>query len=185
MFCVNCGNRIDDGEAFCTRCGTRVPQIVNGNIQTEPVKHEEPVKQEEPVVSRKIVEYNPGIPVVCPGCGNYFPDDQKVCFICNSSLAGAIKAQMITESEAPKIDTTILNVVETEAKEKAEEKAEEVIAEQPKETAVPQMPELVIEDNKTEEPEVVKMAVPSVCAKCGADLVPGNKFCEECGAPIA
>lgn len=38
MFCSNCGNKIDDGAAFCPSCGTKVGAVVNQAEETVVVK---------------------------------------------------------------------------------------------------------------------------------------------------
>lgn len=37
--CKNCGAEIQDGAAFCTRCGTKVEEAESGRTEVEPEKN--------------------------------------------------------------------------------------------------------------------------------------------------
>lgn len=45
MFCVNCGNQIPDGAAFCPACGTRVNRSFNNDNLTNLKKQNQPSQQ--------------------------------------------------------------------------------------------------------------------------------------------
>ena len=62
MFCNNCGNQINPGEGFCTKCGTAVqsatPQATNNNIT---VNQEENKKANMLCVISLILKYGVGV----------------------------------------------------------------------------------------------------------------------------
>ena len=93
MFCVNCGNKIEDGMKFCPSCGTPVG-VIPAQEQSSNKKYDGAVKK-------------------CPNCGEILKSFETKCSSCGFEL------RSIKTTSALEEFTKRLNEIDDEKREKS------------------------------------------------------------------
>jgi len=187
MKCPKCGNTIQDDAVFCDRCGTRLtqpdprestaapasppasaqgiicPQCGASNMPGEMFCSEcgTPLAAPQPEPNAKIASppiddqlQQTGQGQLCPVCGVPVAPGDTFCYACGAELEATVIAQA-----SPREPTSHAEIAETQ------------VADASTEAAKP--------------PEAVPAsATPAECPACGAQINPGDVFCEFCGAAL-
>jgi predicted amidophosphoribosyltransferase len=166
--CPNCGATNMPGEMFCSECGTRLAAP-----QPEPA-----ALAERPAASTAVTEPN-----VCPDCGARLAEGDEFCYACGADLRNRRVAGAAPAPPAEAAPGVPPGVPPIEAAPPPLEEAGEVPA--PAETeagagaaAVPA---------PTPSYPAGDLAAPGAhlrCPACGAEVAPGDAFCEFCGAAL-
>lgn len=100
MICKNCGNEVNENDAFCRICGTKIEHIqcpYCGEAVEEGTVFctncGKKIGQPQPAEIDKKIE-----PKRCPVCGNEADEDNKFCIFCGAKLDGTEKPQTNTVS---------------------------------------------------------------------------------------
>ena len=170
--CPNCGNQTGETAVFCDQCGTRLPQPE--------------VAAAEPAAAPA------GGSVICPACGAGNVPGEAFCDFCGTPLDAPVpSAEPVPEMEP--VSSAEELEIETAAAEglapgAASETAPEATPGAASEAAPPEPPVAAEEAPPAEEPAAAAVAVleeKTLCPACGADVLPGEAFCANCGASLA
>ena len=88
--CTNCGNELEDGQMFCTVCGTKVElekeqEVVSEQPVLEEAVTEQPVETDNAVAEETKTEES-SAEAVCPYCGSALEPGQIFCTNCGQKL---------------------------------------------------------------------------------------------------
>ncbi len=169
--CPNCGANNTPGEMFCSECGTRLSAL-----QPEPAAVAE---RAAPAVRTD--------PNTCPECGAQLAEGDEFCYACGADLRDRViaEAPAPTAEEAPAAPTEAappssppVEVAPPPLEEVEEVPASAVTAAGTEAEAVPApTPAYVAPDLATPQSHLE-------CPACGAEVAPGDAFCEFCGAAL-
>jgi predicted amidophosphoribosyltransferase len=159
--CPNCGNEIGEGAIFCDQCGTRLPRA-------EAVAPQVPAAAETAAAPEVAAAPASGM-AICPTCGAGNVPGEAFCDYCGSPLEAPAPAA----EAAPGLDA--------------------LSAEAELELELPSEPDAELPTLGSAEPvappEVEAVPVPApeglTCPACGAEVLPGEAFCADCGASLA
>lgn len=171
--CPECGEAFKNGAVFCSKCGAKLPEIV----------------EEAPAMPENTQK--------CGKCGNVLKKEAVFCNVCGNKLdeqPAEETALQPSDNEAfaptteAKAEETVIEVKEEELKPVAEEVKEEVKADVVVE-------ETVVEEVKTEAAAEEKEAEAAeetaeenvdgkVCPNCGNKMYADDIFCNECGTKV-
>ena len=178
--CVKCGAVLEEGQKFCTVCGTKVEEEPAAPVYEEPAAP----AYEEPVTPPYEEVHIPEVTVpTCVKCGAVLEEGQKFCTVCGTKVEEEPAAPAYEEPAAPANE------------EPAAPPYEEVHI---PEVTVPTCLKCgaVLEEGQKfctvcgtkvgEEPAAPVQHMQSLtCRSCGAALKEGQKFCTKCGTPVA
>jgi hypothetical protein len=161
--CPNCGASNTPGEMFCSECGTRLAAP-----RPEPV-----AVAEQPAATSDVTAPN-----TCPQCGAQLAEGDEFCYACGADLRSFARATTPSEplvEAAPAVpeETAAPSPPAAEVTPPAEEEVEEAPA-----------PAVA---GPTAEAGAVPTPAPQTrleCPACGAEVAPGDAFCEFCGAAL-
>jgi len=205
MKCPNCGNQVQEDAVFCDQCGTRLPRpeaataVANASTTTQ-----QPAAEQEQAAGQGIVPAQEGR---CANCGTVNTPGEMFCGECGAPLA-APQPEPAAEVQAPAVPVAPApsgasrtcpdcgaTVAEGEefcyacgaemkaaaaASEAPAPAAESAAPAQPAEAAPPaEQPAPAAEAPAPEAPAARE------CPACGAEVNPGDAFCEFCGAALA
>lgn len=162
--CPNCGNQVGEKAVFCDQCGARLPQPQAAAA--------------EPAVAPA------GGSLICPACGAGNVPGEAFCDYCGTPL----EAPVPSAEPMPELEP-VSSAKELEVEPAAPEApAEEPVAEEPAEEVPPPEPSAAPEEAPPAE-EPIETVVPAVeekpvCPACGAEVLPGEAFCANCGASL-
>ena len=90
MICKNCGNEVDENDAFCRICGTKIEHIqcpyCGAAVEEGTVfctNCGKKIGQQQTAETDKKIE-----PKRCPACGSEVDEDSKFCIFCGRKLDG-------------------------------------------------------------------------------------------------
>ena len=153
-FCTNCGAVLQDGYAFCIKCGNPVnaTQSIPISRQDNAISHS--VNNSVPIQNNSIPQQNSTSPAsFCTNCGAVLQDGYAFCIKCGNPVNAT---QSIPTSRQ---DNAISHSVNNSAP----------IQNNSIEKSIPQQ-------NST--------SPASFCTNCGAVLQDGYAFCVKCGKPV-
>jgi predicted amidophosphoribosyltransferase len=173
--CPNCGNQTGETAVFCDQCGARLPQPEAAAV--------------EPAAAPA------GGSVICPACGAGNVPGEAFCDYCGTPLEAPVpSAEPVPEME-PVSSEKELEVepaapeTPTEEAVAGEPEAEPVTEEEPSADELPPGPAAVAEEAPPAEEPVAPAATAVeeqvLCPACGAEVLPGEAFCANCGASLA
>lgn len=66
MFCVKCGNQIQDGTAFCSACGNRVGEVpvASSSVTAMPVEDNVIIKSKKDLIYERFCQYMTSNPLI-------------------------------------------------------------------------------------------------------------------------
>lgn len=66
MFCVKCGNQIQDGTAFCSACGNRVGEVpvASSSVTVMPVEDNVIIKSKKDLIYERFCQYMTSNPLI-------------------------------------------------------------------------------------------------------------------------
>lgn len=120
----------------------------------------------------------------CNKCGAAVPDDAKFCIECGNNLEEQ-RAEAVKEAPGdPAVEETA-EAPETEGSEvKAPEAVDQAEDQEGKSEEIPEPDATEPADEETA-PEAGEEKAPAfTCPRCGAEVLPGDKFCTKCGATL-
>lgn len=209
-FCPQCGTILEQGSRFCQECGCDTKGYEDAEPEAPAVasvNDESPAP--EPDVFEEITKSEPF--KTCPKCGSGMIEEERFCQECGFDSSSAVKdaaeviqpphpeivAEKIMSSETSEEEPTIIAdekqfcsncgtsmiagdvfCQECGFKNATTEPASSIILQ-------PIQPEIVSEDVEPVSP-VEKEVIPATevkqfCPNCGASMVTGDVFCQECG----
>ena len=96
--CVKCGAVLEEGQKFCTVCGTKVEEEPAAPVYEEPVAP----AYEEPVTPPYEEVHIPEVTVpTCVKCGAVLEEGQKFCTVCGTKVEEEPAAPVYEEPAAP------------------------------------------------------------------------------------
>lgn len=170
--CPNCGANNTPGEMFCSECGTRLSAP-----QPEPA-----AVAERPTAFAAVIDPN-----TCPECGAQLAEGDEFCYACGADL----RDRVIAEAPAPTAEEA-----PAAAEEAAPPSSPPVEVAPPPLEEVEEIPAPAVTEAGTEAEAVpaptpaypaADLATPQShleCPACGAEVAPGDAFCEFCGAAL-
>lgn len=120
--------------------------------------------------------------MTCKKCGAEAPDDAKFCIQCGNNLEEQ-RVEEAKEAPEPSGDPAVEESVEKSEAESSDI-AESSSAAETEEAASDEAEEPKA-DAESQEPENQAPEAPAfTCPNCGAEILPGDKFCTKCGATL-
>lgn len=171
IICPNCGASNTPGEMFCSECGTRLSAP-----QPEPA-----AVAESPAAS-----VNVAAPNTCPECGAQVAEGDEFCYACGADLRGrALAASRPVEEAAPAAAEQVAPPSAPPVEVAPPQMEQEEQAPAPAATAATSEAEAA--PAPTPAATAPEPAAPQVlleCPACGAEVAPGDAFCQFCGAAL-
>lgn len=171
--CPNCGANNTPGEMFCSECGTRLSAP-----QPEPA-----VLAERPAAGAAVIDPN-----TCPECGATLAEGDEFCYACGADLRDRAVAASVPKPSAEAAPAAADQIAPPSSPpvEVAPPPLEEA-----GEVPAPAVTEAGAEAQAVPTPTplypAADLATPQShleCPACGAEVAPGDAFCEFCGAAL-
>jgi ribosomal protein L40E len=108
MFCTNCGNKLPEGAAFCSGCGTKIRASAPGVCTACGAK----LPEGAAFCSDCGAKIQASAPGVCTACGAELPDDAEFCINCgkavNLAAPGPMEPSRTVTSALPQSGTGLI-----------------------------------------------------------------------------
>ncbi len=161
--CPACGEPFKNGAVFCSKCGEKLPEIV----------------EEVPAI--------PDNAQKCCKCGNILKKEALFCNVCGNKLdeQAEITEVQANEALAPVTETEVVAETVVEVKEEELKPVETTV-----EADTEKKEEAVEEKTETATEETIEEAVSDdgsgekVCPNCGNKMYAEDIFCNECGTKV-
>lgn len=161
--CPNCGASNTPGEMFCSECGTRLAAP-----RPEPA-----AVAERPLASAAVTGPN-----TCPDCGAQLAEGDEFCYACGADLRQRAAAGVALEPSEAEPSSPSIEVAPPPLREAGEVPAPAVTEARTEAEAMPAPPPPY---------PAAALTMPAShleCPACGAEVAPGDAFCDFCGAAL-